>query len=84
MLLKLIVLPWLQLGCAKAVGLPVPAAMSLVVLSICPVSATSFVVSSQYQYGVDVSVRGGDMQGRGQEAASNQCQCVVSRVWILG
>eukprot|EP00983_Pelagomonas_calceolata_P024822 781746-Pelagomonas_calceolata.AAC.1 len=53
MFVKIVCLPFLQLGCAKAVGLSTPAGMSLIILSICPVATMSFVVSSQYNHGAD-------------------------------
>ncbi len=55
LLVKIVCLPFLQLGAAMACDLPVPAAMSLIMLSVCPVSSMSFVVSSQYNHGADVS-----------------------------
>mmetsp|Transcript_10038 Transcript_10038/g.27425 ORF Transcript_10038/g.27425 Transcript_10038/m.27425 type:complete len:888 (+) Transcript_10038:208-2871(+) len=54
MFVKIVCLPFLQLGCAKAVGLSTPAGMSLIILSICPVATMSFVVSSQYNHGADI------------------------------
>eukprot|EP00983_Pelagomonas_calceolata_P013622 436813-Pelagomonas_calceolata.AAC.1 len=56
MFVKIVCLPFLQLGCAKAVGLSTPASMSLIIFSVCPLSTMAFVVSSQYNHGADVSV----------------------------
>ncbi|KAG2450686.1 hypothetical protein HYH02_004525 [Chlamydomonas schloesseri] len=52
--LKLLVLGPLQLACAAVCGMTAPAAMSLLMLALCPVASTSFVISAQYGHGADV------------------------------
>ncbi|KAG2438062.1 hypothetical protein HXX76_005672 [Chlamydomonas incerta] len=52
--LKLFVLGPLQLACAAVCGMSAPAAMSLLMLALCPVASTSFVISAQYGHGADV------------------------------
>ena len=45
--IKIFVLPFLQLGCAKLWGLSAPAGMSLVLLALMPPGATAFVFATQ-------------------------------------
>ncbi|GLC32936.1 hypothetical protein PLESTM_000005500 [Pleodorina starrii] len=54
LLLKLLVLAPLQLACAAALKLEAEAAMSLLLMSLCPVASASFVIASQYGHGADL------------------------------
>ncbi|EFJ47638.1 hypothetical protein VOLCADRAFT_91985 [Volvox carteri f. nagariensis] len=54
LLVKLVVLGPMQLACAAACGMEAAAAMSLLLLALCPVASTSFVIASQYGHGADV------------------------------
>ncbi|GIL79705.1 hypothetical protein Vretimale_12354 [Volvox reticuliferus] len=54
LLIKLVFLGPLQLACAAACGMEATAAMSLLLLALCPVASTSFVIASQYGHGADI------------------------------
>lgn len=51
---QLLLLAPLQLACAAVLGLTADAAMSLLLLAICPCASTSFVIAAQYNHGADV------------------------------
>ncbi|GLI64920.1 hypothetical protein VaNZ11_008314 [Volvox africanus] len=54
LLIKLAILGPMQLACAAACGMEAAAAMSLLLLALCPVASTSFVIASQYGHGADL------------------------------
>nr|ARO50094.1 hypothetical protein [Yamagishiella unicocca] len=54
LLLKLLLLGPLQLACAAVCGLAADAGISLLLLALCPVASTSFVIASQYGHGADI------------------------------
>lgn len=54
LVLKVLLLPLLQMGCARAAQLDMPSGLSIVLLSSTPTASTAFVIAAQYAYGCEL------------------------------
>ncbi len=83
--IKITVLPFLQLACTKALGLSTSLGMSLILLSICPCATTGFVLASSYGHGAEIitMVRRAVRRGTGAPARRRARRGAVRRLLII-